>query len=299
MNSATHVSVVVILVATACCAAQGAEPYDLQAADGFLKLPEGLTLGACSAVAVSGKGEIFLFHRGPQPILVFDAEGKSLRSWGDGVIDTAHGLRIDHDDNVWVTDIGLHRVFKFDPQGKLLLALGTGQPGAGVDQFNKPTDVAFGADGAIYISDGYGNARVLKFTPGGRLIGGWGMPGKRKAEFNLPHSIVVDGAGRVLVGDRENNRIQVFDGDGKLLDIWAGFAPYGLTFDAAGTLFVADGRANKVLRLSSTGKVEKSWGGKGTTPGKFDLPHMLCFDSAGNLLVAEVNGKRLQKLVKQ
>ena len=284
------------------CAASfavAAEPYDLQPTQKFLELPAGLSLGACSAVSVSSKGEIYLFHRGAQPILVFDAHGRFLRSWGDGMIETAHGLRIDKHDQVWVTDIGGHRVLKFDGDGRQLLALGTGKPGAGLDQFNKPTDVAFGADGALYVSDGYGNSRVLKFSPSGALVGSWGTPGKGKGEFHLPHSIVVDEQGRVLVGDRENDRIQVFDADGKLLDIWAGFAPYGMALDADGALFVADGRANKILRLSADGKVVQAWGGKGTEPGKFQMPHMLAFDAAGNLLVAEVNGKRLQRLLKR
>ena len=276
-----------------------AETIDFQTPQDFLQVPPGLTLGACSAVAVNSKDEIFLFHRGKQPILCFDKEGKFLRSWGDDQIHTAHGLRVDKEDNVWVTDIGNHRVFKFDPKGKELLALGTGQPGTETDQFDKPTDIAFGPKGEFFISDGYGNSRVLKFSPNGGFIKTWGTPGVRGGEFNLPHSIIVDAKERVLVGDRENNRIQVLDLDGKPLAIWRGYAPYGLAFDHSGNLFVADGRANKVNLLDSAGKVKKSWGRKGPKPGQFDLAHMLAFDSAGNLYVAEVNGQRLQKFVRK
>ena len=276
-----------------------AETIYFQTPQDFLQVPPGLTLGACSAVAVNSKDEIFLFHRGKQPILCFDKEGKFLRSWGDDQIHTAHGLRVDKEDNVWVTDIGNHRVFKFDPKGKELLALGTGQPGTETDQFDKPTDIAFGPKGEFFISDGYGNSRVLKFSPNGGFIKTWGTPGVRGGEFNLPHSIIVDAKERVLVGDRENNRIQVFDLDGKPLAIWRGYAPYGLAFDHSGNLFVADGRANKVNLLDSAGKVKKSWGRKGPKPGQFDLAHMLAFDSAGNLYVAEVNGQRLQKFVRK
>jgi DNA-binding beta-propeller fold protein YncE len=287
-----------MLFAVICMSSVGRaeEVYDLRPAGEFLQLPEGLQLGSCAAVAVAENGDIYLFHRGKQPILCFDAQGKFLRSWGDDLIDTAHGLRIDADGNLWATDIGQHRVFKFDPHGKLLLTLGTGRPGYGLDQFNKPTDIAFGSRGEVFISDGYGNSRVMKFTPGGRLITLWGTPGRRGGQFNLPHSIVVDRKGRVLVGDRENNRIQVFDQQGKLLEIWNGFAPYGLALDAEGTVFVADGRANQILRLNDRGRVVRRWGRKGTRPGQFLMPHMLCFDREGNLLVAEVNGKRLQKL---
>lgn len=279
--------------------ARAAEPIDFQPAPDFLKLPDGWMLGNCSAVAVNRRGEILVFHRGKHPLIVFDAAGKFLRSWGDDVIHTAHGLRVDREDNIWTTDIGNHRVFKFDPTGKLLLSLGTGKPGAGDDQFNKPTDVAFGPDGEFFVSDGYGNTRVLKFAPNGKLLKTWGTAGKGRGEFNLPHAIVVDARGRVLVGDRENDRIQIFDRDGKLLEVWSGFAPYGLAFDNDGVLFVADGRANKILRLDATGKVQHSWGQKGMAPGEFNLPHMLAFDSKGNLLVAEVGGMRVQKLIRK
>ena len=280
-------------------AAFAADVIDFETPKDFLQLPDGYMLGACSAVAVNSKDEIFLFHRGKHPILCFDKDGKFLRSWGDDQIHTAHGLRVDKDDNVWVTDIGNHRVFKFDPQGKELLALGTGQPGTETDQFDKPTDVAFGPNGEFFVSDGYGNSRVLKFSPNGGFIKTWGTPGTRGGEFNLPHSIIVDAKNRVLVGDRENSRIQVFDLDGKPLAIWRGYAPYGLAFDPSGNLFVADGKANKVNLLDAAGKVKKSWGRKGPKPGQFEMPHMLAFDSAGNLYVAEVNGQRLQKFARK
>ena len=279
--------------------ARADDAIDFRPTTEFLKLPEGWTLGACSAVAVSRKGEIYLFHRGKHPLICFDADGKYLRSWGDDLIKSAHGLRVDRDDNVWATDIGSHRVYKFDPTGKLLLALGTGKPGVEDDQFNKPTDVAFGPEGEFYVSDGYGNSRVMKFAPDGKLLKTWGTKGKAPGEFNLPHAIVVDAKGRVLVGDRENNRIQIFDRDGKLLETWTGFAPYGLALNNEGVLFVATGRENDILCLDSSGKVSRRWGRKGTAAGEFDLPHMLSFDAKGNLYVAEVGGLRLQKLVKK
>ena len=281
------------------CPARANELAEFQPKTDFLKLPDGWTLGACSAVAVSAKGEIYLFHRGKHPLLCFDREGNYLRSWGDDLIKTAHGLRVDRDENVWVTDIGTHRVFKFDPAGKLLLALGTGKPGQDDNQFDRPTDVAFGSNGEFYVSDGYGNTRVLKFSAEGKLIKTWGTPGKGAGQFNLPHAIVVDATGRVLVGDRENNRIQVFDSEGTLLETWVGFAPYGLAFDDQGVLFVATGREHEVLCLDASGKVQRRWGQKGNAPGEFDLPHMLAFDASGNLYVAEVGGLRLQKLIRK
>jgi DNA-binding beta-propeller fold protein YncE len=274
------------------------DDIDLRPAPEFLKLPESWTLGACSAVAFNRRGELLL-HRGKRPLMVFDAKGEYLRSWGDGVILGPHGLRVDGDDNVWVTDIVGHRVFQFDPSGKPLLALGDGKAGTGNDQFNKPTDIAFGDGGAIFVSDGYGNARVQKFSAAGKWLHGWGTAGKGPGEFHLPHAIVVDSRGRVLVGDRENDRIQIFDQEGRLLEVWPGFAPYGLAFDRNGVLFVADARAHRVLRLDSAGKVVRGWGGQGKAPGEFDLPHMLAFDAAGSLFVAEVGGMRLQKFVRK
>ena len=262
----------------------------------FLKLPADVKLGRCSAVATGTDGELYLFHRGPKPILCVNASRQLVRSWGDEEITTAHGMRIDRDGHVWVTDIGRHRVLKFDKQGKLLLALGTGKPGAGPDEFNQPTDVAFSTNGDFYVTDGYGNSRVLKFTAAGRLIKSWGTKGKSVGEFVIPHAIVRDGRGRLLVGDRENDRIQVFTEDGEFLEQWPGFAPYGIVLDSQGRVFVADGRANQVLRLDAQGRVAERWGKKGAGAGEFDLPHMLDFDSHGNLYVAEVGNLRFQQL---
>jgi DNA-binding beta-propeller fold protein YncE len=265
----------------------------------FPKLSADLLLGPCSAVATNSKGEIFLFHRGKHPILCVDADGKLRQSWGDGLIGKAHGLRIDRHDNVWVTDIGHHRVMKFDPSGKMLLSLGTGKPGTGTDEFDRPTDIAFGANGDVFVSDGYGNSRVLKFSVAGRLLKTWGTRGKELGEFNLPHAIIMDSKGRLLVGDRENKRIQLFDAEGKALGQWTGFAPYGLAINSDGQVFVADAVAHQVLRLDADGKVVQRIGQKGQAPGEFGLPHMLTFDSAGNLFVAEVEGKRFQKFKKK
>ena len=274
-----------------------ADKIDFEPAAISIELPEGLALGPCSAVDFDSKGRMYLFHRGPQPILCFDSNGKFVRSWGDKLIGQAHGLRVAPDETIRVTDIGNHMVFQFSPKGKLLLALGqAGKPGDSQDQFNKPTDIAFGPQGEFYISDGYGNSRVMKFAAKGKYLGQWGTPGKGPGEFNLPHSILVDATGRVLVGDRENDRVQIFDLEGNLREIWTGFAPYGMEFDSRGNLFVADGRANKVLQLNASGKVENSWGKTGKRPGEYNLPHMLAVDAAGNLFVTEIGGKRLQKL---
>ena len=164
------------------------ELLDFDPVPNFLQIPENITLGRCSGVAVDSEGRICLFHREKHPILCFDADGRFVRSWGDETIGIAHGMRIDRDDNLWVTDIGHHLVLKFNLTGKLLLALGkTDDPGNRADQFNKPTDIAFDSKGNIYVSDGYGNNRIMKFSADGKFLKKWGSAGKGPGQFNLPH----------------------------------------------------------------------------------------------------------------
>jgi DNA-binding beta-propeller fold protein YncE len=261
------------------------------------QLPKDLALGPVAGVATDSTDRVYVFHRGKQPILVFDKEGKFLRSWGDDLVKTAHGLRVDRDNNIWTTDIGHHTVTKFDAQGKVLLSLGKkDQPGDGPDQFNKPTDVAVSASGEIYVSDGYGNSRVVKFSKEGKFLKEWGKKGTGEGEFNLPHAIVLDSRGRVYVGDRENNRIQVFDGDGKYLSQWKeSGAPYGLFLTPAGRMLVADGRAAGVAVLDEEGKKLGRWGEKGSGVGQFSAPHWVCADSKGVVYVADTGNKRILK----
>ena len=269
---------------------------DYRPVAGWPQLPPKVELGPVSAVATDAKDRVYVAHRGPKPVLVFDRDGKFVRSWGDEHIKTAHGLRIDPEGNVWVTDIGSHLVMKFDAGGKLLLSLGQkGRAGDKDDQFDRPTDVAVAPTGEFYVADGYGNARVLKFDGAGKLLRQWGKKGKGEGEFNLPHAICLDAKGRVYVGDRENDRVQVFDAEGKFLEQWKeSGAPFGL-FLAGDRLFVADGRANWVRVLGPGGKPLGRFGEKGTAAGQFQMPHMLCVDSRGDVYVAEVTNKRIQK----
>lgn len=179
-------------------------------------MPPGWKFGRVSAVAVNAQGEVFVFHRGRRadPVMIYDAQGRFLRSWGKGHFLSPHGLRIDSAGHVWTTDTGTHQVMKFTQDGKLLLTLGTkGQPGATHDTFNKPTDVAFARDGGFYVSDGYGNTRVIKYSKDGKYQFEWDG-------FNIPHSVQVDSKGLVYVSDRENNRIKIFTPEGKLVHTW-------------------------------------------------------------------------------
>ncbi|MCH2203583.1 MAG: peptidyl-alpha-hydroxyglycine alpha-amidating lyase family protein [Fuerstiella sp.] len=298
-NIITAVSFFAITGATFSETVPAGEKYGFTPVTDFVQVPDNITLDACSGVSVNSNGFVYLAHRGQRPIICFDSKGRYVRSWGDDFIGSAHGLRIDSDDNVWVTDTEKHAVFKFSPSGKLLLSIGRlGSAGLANDQFNKPADVAFGAHGQIYVADGYGNSRVMKFSAEGRFLTSWGVPGTGPGEFNLPHTIVTASDGRVIVGDRMNNRIQVFDADGTHLEIWDGFTPFGLEFDCDGFLWVAEGKNHKLLRLGQSGAVLQSWGGPGNGLGEFDVPHMLAADEAGNLYVAEILNKRLQKLTR-
>ncbi|MCL5099011.1 MAG: peptidyl-alpha-hydroxyglycine alpha-amidating lyase family protein [Candidatus Omnitrophica bacterium] len=218
----------------------GEEPYDT--------MPKGWKLGRVSAVAVCPKGEVYVFQRGKQadPIIVFDRQGKYLRSWGKGEFGNPHGLRIDPNGNVWITDNGDHQVMQFTGDGRLLLALGKKkQPGADSETFYRPTDIAFAPSGDFYVSDGYGNARVAKFSREGKYLMDWGSHGTGPGQFDTPHSIAVDSRGTVFVSDRENNRIQIFDAGGQFLDQWNHLgATQGLCITPGDELWIITHRNN-------------------------------------------------------
>jgi DNA-binding beta-propeller fold protein YncE len=193
----------------------GEEPEDT--------LPAGWKLGRVSAVATDSAGNVYVFQRGPHadPLIVFDKRGRYLRSWGKGAFTVPHGLRIDKDDNVFVTDIGRHQVMKYTKTGELLMTLGAkDKPGTDEKTFDRPTDIAFAKNGDFYVSDGYGNSRVVKFSSAGKYLLSWGKPGRGPGDFQVPHSIQVDSKGSVYVSDRENNRIQIFDANGKFIKKW-------------------------------------------------------------------------------
>jgi len=175
-------------------------------------LPDGWRFGRVSSVAVDAAGNVYAAQRGPHadPIVVFDAKGKYLRSWGKGLFSIPHGLRVDRNGHVWVTDTGYHIVMEFTGDGTLVRTLGTkGKPDATHDTFNKPTDVAFLANGDVLVTDGYGNSRVVKFSRDGKYLMEWGKRGKGPGEFDTPHVAVVDSHQNVYVSDRENERIQI------------------------------------------------------------------------------------------
>ncbi len=275
---------------------QGAAPYQLDT--NFPRLPPGIKLDAVSAVAVDFTGNIAVIHRGREPILIFTPTGKFLRSFGNGLFDSTHGLRRDTKGNLWTTDNKNHTVLKFGHDGKLLLTLGKRNMSGDDDgHFNRPADIAFAKNGNIFIADGYGNSRVVKLDASGKFLHAWGRKGKGPGEFNLPHAIRIDSKGHVYVGDRENDRVQVFDQNGKFIRQFGGFAPYGLEITKDDYLFVADGRANKVMKITLEGKVLAQWGTLGSEPGNFNMPHGITVANDGTVYVTEIRGKRVQKFV--
>src|SRR5438128_787381 len=201
MKTSSQLLAVAALLASALSAIgqdTGASRASYRVVPDFPQLPPSIDLGAVSAVATDSQGRLFVFHRGEHPILILDQQGKLLRSFGDGLFTLAHGLRIDAQDNIWVTDAANHMMIKFSHDGVPLLKLGEKDlPGEDATHFNKPTDIAFAANGDFYISDGYGNSRVVKFNKDGKLLKAWVKKGTAPGEFNLPHEVQLDAQGRV------------------------------------------------------------------------------------------------------
>lgn len=280
----------------------------------FLQLPPDIYLGEAASVAVNSKGEIFVFHRGQHPLLEFDPEGKFVRSIAEGLYGFvfAHSVRVDPQDNIWTVDEGADVVVKFSQQFRVLMVLGrrpekvesaasSGPPAPlPVWQFNRPTDVAFGLHGEIYVSDGYGNSRVVKYDKDGDWVKAWGRRGTGPGEFHIPHAIVTDARGLVYVGDRENKRVQVFDPDGKFLAEWDNVgAPWAMCITPGPRQFIymADAWAGRIEKLDLNGHILGAFGKSGKQLGQFGWVHGMACPSENVLYVAELLNWRVQKLI--
>lgn len=294
--------------------------YVYQHVPGWGKLPQGWEWNHAVGVAIDSKDRIYVYNRSAHPMMIFDREGNLLGSWGEGLFGSAHHVFIGPDDSVYTTDIGSHTVRKWTPEGKLLMTLGTpnnppermsGKP------FNGPTDVTVAPDGTIYITDGYGNARVHQYIADGKLIRSWGQPGKGPGQFNTPHGIRLDSAGQVYVVDRENCRIQVFTGDGQFIRQFQGVnRPDQVVFDQEGALVIPElgfrtgfGRdappPNPVAppagikMMNPMGQWLGGWGMSTDSPGDLLAAHAVGIDSQGDLYIGEtLIGARVQKFVR-
>ena len=278
------------------------------------ELPEGWHFGDVAAVGVDSRDCVYVFSRSEHPVTVFDRDGKFVRSWGEGDFVRPHGVHIGADDSIYLTDDGDHTVRKYTLDGKLLLKLGTsGNPAPFMSglPFHRCTHTALAPNGDIYVSDGYGNARVHRYSPDGKLLSSWGKPGTGPGEFNIAHNICCDDDGWVYVADRENHRIQVFDGNGRFETEWHNlYRPCGLCL-CCNRFFVAElapgqefSNRNwphlgpRVSILEKDGRLATRLGDYGgeDDPSPFIAPHGIAVNSTGAIYVAElsysVSGKK-------
>jgi len=276
--------------------------YIYQVAEGWGDIPDRGNCGTISAVACDSQDRVYVYARGKHPMMVFDRDGRFLYSWGEDMIQMAHGIFIDRSDHVFCTDRGAHCVYQFDSLGNLMLTLGEpGKNGEEGQPFNMPTDVAISSNGDIWVSDGYGNRRVHKFSPDGKLLLSWGRQGNQLGQFALPHSVRIDRYGRVWVCDRDNHRIQIFDDNGNYLKELNNLArPDTLFFDPREDVVYIAELDYQVSIYTLEGELINQWGGRKSSnkPGEFlGWPHGIWADSHGDLYVSEVNtAERIQKL---
>ena len=312
--------------------ASGHHKIEFEVLEGWDRLPEGWSYIEVAGVACDSQDRVYVFNRGKYPMVVFDKEGKFLNAWGEGVFKGPHGIFIDRHDNLWLADDKDHTVHKFTPDGKKLMTLG--EPGKAADTgykigtspvlraagpFHRVTNVAVLPDGDMYIADGYGNARVHKFSKDGKLLFSWGEPGRGPGQFILPHGIAVDSAGLVYVADRENSRVQIFNPKGEYLREWKFLnRPYDIFIDEQDMLHIAEGGfLNYMMKRSEgplpahdqtmicppeghspiarvtvcdpDGKIAAQIGGENPVlPGHCIAPHGMWADRRGDIYVGEV-----------
>ncbi len=292
--------------------------YTYELADWHAQYPNGWQPVEVNGLALDSKDRVYAFNTGEYPLTVFHPEsGECIATWGKEIFAHNHGAMITPDDIIYYADDGNHTVSKITLDGKVLMMLGekdkpsdtgyrtldeNGKPifildavkttKRGGPPFNAPTDIALDSKGNIYVSDGYGNARIHKFTPDGKLVKSWGEPGSGPSEFVVPHAIAIDANDRILVADRHNNRIQIFDTEGNYLTEWTDVElPTDIYIDKDGTVYISD-LVPRISMFDLSGNLLARWGNEGTTKEDplFVTLHNICLDSKGNIYVGEVMG---------
>ena len=288
-------------------ARQTAPPNTYRAVESWAKLGTGVLWGQVSGVEFDSRGNLWVIHRTDPPIMAFDPSGNFLKSFGDGLFVQAHSLHFDRDGNLWATDGQAkdgkgNQVFKFSPDGRVLMTLGrAGVTGEGPDTFNGVCDIVTAPNGDIFIADGHANARVVKFSKDGKFITAWGRKGTGAGEFDTPHAIAMDSRGRIFVGDRANNRIQIFDQNGTFIDQWKQFGrPTGLSISKDDTIYVADDESNATRNPGFTPGI---WVGSAKDGSiKAHIPatstERAVADATGNIYAAVLGGRTIMKYVK-
>jgi sugar lactone lactonase YvrE len=310
--------------------AQNVPEIAYEAVPGFIKMPPNVYLGEGIGVATNSKGHVFVYTRSRETRLFeFDQTGKFVHEIGEGLygFQFAHAVRVDPQDNVWAVDEGTNMVIKFNPQGRVLMVLGRRPepvegvlvtPGFGGPVppaepyvFNRPTDVAWDAAGDIFVSDGYGNSRVVKYDKNGRFIATVGTRGSEPGELNLPHTMATDAKGNVYVGDRSNSRVQVFDNDLKFKAIYDQVgAPWAMCITPGPHQYLYVSNSNpdsnnaeiaavtgEVYKMELDGTILGKFGKAGKQVGEFATIHELDCHSENELMTAEINMWRVQKIV--
>ena len=299
----------------------GTGRFQYRAIEHWDKLPIGWEYIDVVGVATDSQDHVYVFNRGEHPVIVFDVDGHFLTKWSAGEFVRPHGITIGPDDRVYLTDDMGHAVGKYTLEGELLETLGpSGQASdTGVVDFDYrtmkqagppyhfPTNLALARDGEMFVSDGYGNARVHRFSPAGQLIQSWGVPGGGPGQFHLPHGIFLDSNDRVFVADRENNRLQIFSTEGTFLQQWTDVVrPTNIFIDAEDNVFVSEvgkraglfpwmepdltASGGRVSIFDREGNLLARWGGGDNpcTPTDFFVPHDIWLDSRGSIYIGEV-----------
>ena len=292
------------------------------------KRPENVSgEGWVSGLDIDANQNIWMFRKGPDPVQVYKTDGTFVRTWGKGNFKDPHQLRIDPEGNVWVADFGLHIIQKYTPEGKLLQTIGVkNEPGRDETHFNRPTDMAIAPNGDIFVTDGYTNRRVVHFDKNGKFIKTWGEYGTKPGNFVIPHAIEIDKKGNLYVCDRNSGRVQIFNQEGKLVDMWSGLLmPWGITYVNNEILICGSSphwwyrhdaypnfKDQLFMRFSPEGRIKQVW----TIPvGKFEkIPttkkeianlkpgetvgaHCIVQDAKGNIYIGDIWGERTQKYI--